>query len=225
MSGSVSIQDMLKLAISMEDEGVQFYKDLAHKAESSKDNFFYKPHRDRVVWNEDKGFYREMEEQVLGMNASNFYSAGMSQKVTKDEYVGFYKRIGKIVTDGVKSVLNAMADDEVKHGKTFRKWLDEADTSEGAFSPDAAGFFEKYSSKLSFSKGAAAPESMLEALDKAIETEQGAVDFYSGMLEYANPEAKAILEKIVDEEKGHKVKLESQVKQYKLFVEDKKVIN
>ena len=225
MSGSVSIQDMLKLAISMEDEGVKFYKELSGKAESSKDNLFYKPHRDRVVWNEDKGFYKEMEERVLGMGASNFYSAGMSQKVTKDEYIGFYKRIGDIVTDGVKSILNAMADDEVKHGKIFRKWLAEADESEGAFSPEAAGFFEKYSSNLSFDKTTTAPESMIEALDEAIATEQGAVDFYSGMLEYANPEAKAILEKIIDEEKGHKVKLESQVSKYKLFVQDKTVIN
>ena len=225
MSGSVSIQDMLKLAIAMEDEGVKFYKDLSNQAESSKSNLFYKPYRDRVVWNEDKGFYKEMEDRLAGMGVSNFYSKGMGQKVTKDEYIGFYKSVGDVVTDGVKSVLNAMAEDEARHGKTFRNWLKEADTSEGAFSPEAAGFFEEYSSNLSFDKGTTAPESMIEALDEAIATEQGAVDFYSGMLEYANPEAKAILEKIIDEEKGHKVKLESQVSKYKLFIQDKTVIN
>jgi len=51
------------------------------------------------------------------------------------------------------------------------------------------------------------------------------VEFYTGMLKYANPEAKAILEKVISEELGHKAKLESQVNKYKLFVKDKTVID
>jgi rubrerythrin len=217
------MKDLFVLAIAMEDDGVEFYKNLADSAENSKDSLFYKPHTDKIVWNEDKGFYKELEEQIVGQGAASFYHQSMPQKVSKGDSASFYKSMGERVTDDVKSVLIGMSDEEKRHGDHFRKLLAEAEIS-GVFAEGASEFLKTHSDKLTFNKKEAAPKSIIEALDKAIETEEGAVEFYSGILKYANEESKAVLKEIIAEEKMHKSKLKVQKNKYELLTKDYTVV-
>ena len=222
MAESVSMKDLFALAIAIEDDGVQFYKNLADSVESSKDSLFYEPHLKKIVWNEDVGFYKELEEKIVGQGASSFYQS-MPQKVSKGDSASFYRSMGERVTGDVKSVLISMSEDEKRHGDLFREMLAKAEVN-GSFAEGAAKFLADHSHKLNFEKKDPGSLSIMEALDRALGMETGAVEFYSGIMEYADDEAKGMLKAIVAEEQGHKTKIQKQIKNYELLTKDYTVV-
>ncbi len=220
---SISAKDMINFAIKTENEGMAFYKLLAERADESLPGMFYKRREDKIVWSEERGFYKDLEEKLIGGDpAQSFFYNSMPQKVTKSDYISFYQHVEKKLADDVKSVLIAMSDDEKRHAESFRLMLAQMDgAADEVFAPGAAEYFQKYSANLAFDdKNSNAPKTILEALAAAVEMERETVDFYVGMLGFANAETKPILEKIINEEKNHKAKLESQKDKYLLLTKE-----
>jgi len=222
MSESIDIKKILDIAIEMEDDTAARYKELAFKVEELKPQLFYTPHENKIVWNKEIGFYKELEEKIMGIDLPSYFYQSMSPTVTNDDSYAFYKNFGNKFTDDVKGMLLEMSKEEEDHAEIYKKFMyetDNADANEYSFKKEIVDYLEKHTGKVMQRTEITTPRSIIMALEEGVNEEQKAIDFYSGMLPYANKNASEILERIIKEEQGHKAKLKSQIKNYKLLID------
>ena len=221
MSELVGIKEVLNIAIETEDQAAATYRKFANKVESLKQEIFYTPHKDTISWKKDIGFYKELEEKVVGTDSASYFYTTLPAKVEKSDSIYFYKSLGDKFTDDVKAIFLAMAKEEEEHSATFKKILDNVDSNEGnSFKKEIMGYLKDYPGDNSFVSDITVPNTILKALTEAVEAEKQSVKFYSGMLPFANSGAIEILERIIKEELGHEAKLKSQINSYKLLIQE-----
>ena len=221
MSEFVDISKILKHVIETENHAAAAYKEFAHKAEALKPEIFYKPHQNKISWNEEVGFYKELEEKIMGTDSSTYFYKTLPPKVEKDDSIYFYRSLGDKYTDDVKSMFLAMSKEEEDHAETFNKLLDNTVNggNSACFKKEILGYLQEHSEDARVITDITVPVTILRALEEAVSAEQRAVEFYSGMIPYANQGALEILKKIINEERGHEARLKSQINTYKLLID------
>jgi rubrerythrin len=112
---------------------------------------------------------------------------------------------------GLKLIFTTLADNEVKHYDAIVKMEQDADAdfAEDALVNDAKEIFTKMKERAAnFHSGTPQEDVYM----KALEGENKAVEFYQGLLEQADTEAKkAVVQKIIEEEKQHVVLMQNMV--------------
>jgi len=221
MSNLVDIKSILKLVIETEDSAAATYKEFAEKADSLKQEIFYTPHQHKISWNENVGFYKELEESIVGSDASSYFYTALPAKVEKNDSIYFYKSFGDKFTDDVKSIFLAMAKEEEEHAETFKKLLAATDSGDesNSFKKEILDYLREHADEEKAISSITVPGTILKALEEAVAAEQRAVAFYSGMVPFAGENALKILQRIINEERGHEAKLKSQINSYKLLLE------
>jgi len=221
MTGIIDIKKIIDIVIETEEQAAANYKELAYEAEALKPAIFYAPHKDKISWNEEVGFYKELEEQVLGTDEGSKFYLALPPKVLQSDSAVFYRGLGDRFTENVKEVLLGIAKEELEHAETIRTLFVDIDNNDAdlTFSSEIATYLDKNMGEVRPYAKITVPSSMLMALEQAVLNEQNAIKFYSGMMSYAKPKAVDILKKIINEEKGHENRLKSQIKSYKLFLE------
>ena len=174
MSESVNIKEILNIAIEMEDDAAARYKELAYKVEELKPQLFYIPHENKIVWNEEIGFYKELEEKIMGTDLPSYFYQSMPQKVTKDDSFSFYKNFGNKFTDDVKGILLNMSKDEENHAKTYKKFMIETDSddeNEYSFKKEIIDYLKKHTNYVKQKTKITTPRSILMALEEGVKEE------------------------------------------------------
>ncbi|MCL2853151.1 MAG: ferritin family protein [Defluviitaleaceae bacterium] len=221
MSKFVDIAAILSLAIEAEHSASASYEELAKKVDEIKPELFNKPQMNNISWGSDVSFYKDLEEKVLGTESASSFYKNLPPKITNDDGVYFYKSLVDRFTGDVKGMFLSMSKDELNHAEIFKKILSDVEIGDEnkAFSNDILDFLEKHSNDMKIKVDIAAPSSVLNVLDEAVLAEQRAVKFYGGMIPYANKGAIEILERIINEEKGHEARLRTQIGNYKLLID------
>jgi len=221
MSELVNIKEILSLVVDTEDRAAATYRKFADKAEHLKQEIFYAAHQNKIVWKEDVGFYKELEEKVKGPAAASYFYTTLPAKVGKSDSVSFYKGLGDEFTDDVKSVFLGMATEEEEHAETFKALMLSVDSGDekNSFKPEILAYLKEHAGEAEIVSDITVPSTILKALDEAVAAEQRSVKFYSGMLPFANSGALEILERIIKEERGHEAKLKSHMNSYRLLIE------
>jgi rubrerythrin len=136
----------------------------------------------------------------------------------EDEGRKFYLEGAKNTTGEVKAFLQAAADQELGHKEIFTRMYDDmlqkkGDTFEYVFDPDVASYLKSLIENRVFDKGEKnkdAFKDMKSAVEQAVKTEELTVKVYEKMYEgITEPDAKSIMENIIDEEKAHVVYFKS----------------
>jgi len=217
----IDISKILDFVVEVEKKAAATYRDFAHKVEALKPTMFYTPHQNKISWNEEVGFYKDLEEKILGPGSASGFYQSLPTKVEKDHSLNFYKSLGDRYTDDVKGIFLVMADEEEKHAETFRELL--VNTNNGdenkSFKKDVLEYIKNHSDEVTVTTTMNGPSTILKALEEAVSLEQSAVKFYTGMIPFANPGASEILDTIIKEERKHEARLKSQIKNYKLLIE------
>ena len=216
----VDVKTILDIVIETEVNAAAGYRNLAGKVDSLKAEIFYKPVQNKVEWNKDKAFYQQLEEKVkISDVPSTFYSA-MPAKIEKTDVEVFYKGLGDKFTDDVKSVFLEMAKEEEQHAEIFKKMKADIDSGKDkSFKAEIYDYLKENAKKADPLSEVTAPASILKALQEAAAAEASAVQFYGGMVAYANEGALETLRKIIHEERTHETKLNKKIESFKLLLE------
>jgi rubrerythrin len=115
--------------------------------------------------------------------------------------------------EGIKNILNLLADDEVGHFQTFKKLKEEtpADIAGTAILTNAGNIFARMREK-DTKKEYNVDVSEIELYKKAIEIEKKSEEFYKEKAnEMDNPKAKEIFLTIAEDERRHQFLLENMI--------------
>ena len=215
----VDVKTILDIVIETEVNAAAGYRNLAGKVDSLKAEIFYKPHQNKVEWNKDVAFYKQLEEKVKISDVPSTFYASMPSKIEKTHVEVFYKGLGDKFTDDVKSIFLDMAKEEEEHAEIFKKIKAGVDSGEDkSFKPEVLDYLKKNAEKGNPLSNVTAPSTILKALEEAAAAEASAVQFYGGMLPYANEGALDTLKRIIHEEKSHETKLKKKIASFKLLL-------
>ena len=116
----------------------------------------------------------------------------------------FYRKIAQNTNDeGIKRILNMLADDEIKHREILQEMRDksEADMEETEILSKSKNIFEEMQEK---HKKLTSGDKEIDLYREAKEIEQKSIDFYEEKAQEADAEdQKKILLQIADEERRH----------------------
>jgi rubrerythrin len=225
MADQADIQHVIDIVIENERKAAAAYRSLALKVDLLKPDMFYTPHRAKISWSADVGFYKELEQEVLGSESNQNYYQALPPKVGKDDSLNFYRSLGDTFTENVQAIFHAMATEEDHHAESFSKILRKlhkgtSPQNSETFDDQIVYYLENYPKDAGINTDIRTPNSILTALQEAIASEQHAVQFYCGMVPYASPAAAELLGIIIKEERGHLAKLKAQLKSYTLLVDE-----
>lgn len=133
--------------------------------------------------------------------------------IMEDEGRKFYNEGAKNTSGDVKKFLMAAADQELGHKRIFSKMYDDLSSKksedyEYMFEPEVTAYLKSLIENQVYDKKEINQEAAFKDLKSAVEqsakTEELTVEVYKKMYEgITNPEAKAIMEKIIEEEQAH----------------------
>jgi len=138
----------------------------------------------------------------------NVYEYAMKVEVEGEQY---YRNLAKECDDaGLRQVFNMLADEEVKHFKTFEAMRNNAPIptqEESDIFLNAKSIFEKFQGEKTCNN---LEKDQVEAYKRALQLEEKSYEFYvQKAAEIDNPEQKAAFLKIAKEEEYHKTLMEN----------------
>jgi rubrerythrin len=134
-----------------------------------------------------------------------------AMQMEKDGEAYYRELAAKCSVEGIKNILNLLADDEVGHYNIFKKLKEEtpADIAGTAILTNAKNIFAQMKEK-DKEKEFKFDVSEIELYQKAIEVERKSEEFYKEKAnEMDNPNAKEIFLKIAEDERRHQFLLEN----------------
>ncbi len=129
----------------------------------------------------------------------------------EEEGQKFYESYAEKASGQVKDAFKGLALDELKHARFFKSLyydLKEKPGMDYLFEEEVEATFKEYAVSAALTRETAKVETVKEAIEEAIVTEQRSIDYYEYLYKVALDETKETLKTIIDEEKKHKVVLE-----------------
>lgn len=123
----------------------------------------------------------------------------------------FYQKWAKKAKGNVKTTLEKLAQDEIKHAIYFKGLYDELEAKpelDYLFDDEVNAYFKGYAASAAFSREQVKLDTVKDAVEEGIVTEQKSIDYYEFLSKYSKEATKEMLATIIKEEKGHLVILE-----------------
>ncbi|MBU0580352.1 MAG: ferritin family protein [Candidatus Margulisbacteria bacterium] len=131
----------------------------------------------------------------------------------EEEGIAFYKDMAaKAKNNDAKDLYNYLMKEEVDHRKTFQGMLNNVskEVSPGTYSDEYNSYMRALVESTVFKKDDKQKASISndsEAMEFAIDKEKDSILFYLGMKEYVQDKNKSAIDKVIEEERTHVVKL------------------
>jgi rubrerythrin len=127
-------------------------------------------------------------------------------RIESTGYEGYKKMAERSNEEAIKSFFERLAQQEREHYETFRdifKNIESKEELRNWADEEALGYWQSYAQLSIFPRIAnnQMPESYVEALDQAIESEKDSIIFYNGIKEYFS--GKEEIQNIIKEEQIH----------------------
>lgn len=159
------------------------------------------------------------------MNAENLNigASEVLQFAIKIEENGwnFYNKVAEANTDEkIKDLFTFLADEEIKHKETFEGMLPEINKYEPreVYPPEYFAYLRAYADNIIFKKGVEKELSgdlePVSALDFGIIIEVDSIAYYNEVKNFVSEEQKEMIDKIIEEERKHFLKLSNLKKEF-----------
>lgn len=131
----------------------------------------------------------------------------------EEEGMAFYKDMAaKTKNEEAKDLYSGLVQEEADHRKTFQEMLDGAskEVGSGTYSDEYNSYMRALVESTVFKKDDKQKASISndsDALEFAIEKEKDSILFYLGMKEYVPEKDRGSVDKVVEEERSHIIKL------------------
>ncbi|MDD5454961.1 MAG: ferritin family protein [Candidatus Ratteibacteria bacterium] len=126
----------------------------------------------------------------------------------------FYKEFADLVDNGkIRELFVMLSDDEVRHKEIFEAMLQRIEKYEpkGAYPPEYFSYLRSYADNIIFKKGLdeelKRKMDMVSILDFGIRMELDSIAYYQETKNFVPDNQKAVVDKIIEEERKHFLKL------------------